>query len=53
MEVGKATVRLAYEGCKVVLIGRNRKSLDKVAEIIQEKKERPCNKGRSYERKAR
>src|SRR5262245_56478667 len=37
--VGKATVKkLAYEGCKVVLIGRNRKSLDKVAEIIQEKK---------------
>ena len=37
--VGKATVkRLASEGCKVVLIGRNRKSLDKVAEVIQEKK---------------
>jgi NAD(P)-dependent dehydrogenase (short-subunit alcohol dehydrogenase family) len=34
--VGKATVkRLASEGCKVVLIGRNRKSLDKVAEVIQ------------------
>ena len=37
--VGKATVkRLASEGCKVVFIGRNRKSLDKVAEVIQEKK---------------
>jgi NAD(P)-dependent dehydrogenase (short-subunit alcohol dehydrogenase family) len=37
--VGKATVkRLASEGCKVVLIGRNRKSLDNVAEVIQEKK---------------
>lgn len=37
--VGKATVkRLASEGCKVVLIGRNKKGLDKVAASIQEKK---------------
>jgi NAD(P)-dependent dehydrogenase (short-subunit alcohol dehydrogenase family) len=37
--VGRATVkRLASEGCKVALIGRNRKSLDKAAEVIQEKK---------------
>ena len=37
--VGKSTVkRLASDGCKVALVGRNRKSLDKVAEIIQEKK---------------
>ncbi|HZD34361.1 MAG TPA: SDR family oxidoreductase [Nitrososphaeraceae archaeon] len=37
--VGKATVkRLSSEGCKVVLIGRNKKSLDKAAELIQDKK---------------
>lgn len=37
--VGKATVkRLSSEGCKVVLIGRNKKSLDKAAELIHDKK---------------
>jgi NAD(P)-dependent dehydrogenase (short-subunit alcohol dehydrogenase family) len=37
--VGKATAkRLASEGGKVVLIGRNRMSLDKVADEISEKK---------------
>ena len=37
--VGKSTVkRLASDGCKVALVGRNRKSLDRVAEAIQEKK---------------
>lgn len=37
--VGKATVkRLSSEGCRVVLIGRNKKSLDKAAELIQDKK---------------
>lgn len=37
--VGKSTVkRLASDGCKVALVGRNRKSLDRVVEAIQEKK---------------